>query len=91
MNITNNEGLNRLEVPVQGGLATLRYRIEDGSIWLLHVEVPRESEGRGIASELSRSALALAKKRNLKPIPVCSFVAAYVRRHPESATPTPDV
>ena len=91
MKITNNESLSRLEVPVQGGLATLRYRIEDGSIWLLHVEVPRESEGRGIASELSRFALELAKRRNLKPVPVCSFVAAYLHRHPEFSTPTPDI
>ena len=36
----------------------------------------------GVASELTRTALALAKERGLKVVPVCSFVATYIRRHP---------
>ena len=63
--ITNNETLNRLEVSVEGGLGVLRYQIQGNTIWLLHVQVPPEAQGHGVASELTRTALALAKERGL--------------------------
>ena len=83
MTITNNENQNRLEVAVEGGLGILRYQIARDTMWLLHVQVPPESQGHGVASELTRTALTLAKERGLKVVPVCSFVATYIRRHPE--------
>ena len=82
MGITNNELSSRFEVSVDGGIGFLRYRIEADSILLLHVEVPPEARGHGVAAELSRAALEFAQERKLKAIPVCSYVAAYVRRHP---------
>lgn len=82
MDITNNEASGRFEVAVDGGIGFLRYKIEADTIRLLHVEVPPEARGHGVAAELSRAALEFAKKRGLKAIPVCSYVAAYVRRHP---------
>jgi predicted GNAT family acetyltransferase len=48
-----------------------------------HTEVPREDEGKGFASRLVSAALADAHKRGFKIVPACSFVVAYVRRHPE--------
>jgi predicted GNAT family acetyltransferase len=83
LNVRNDEGLSRLEVPVEGGLGVFSYQISGDTMWLLHVEVPPEAQGHGVASELSRSALELAKERGLKVVPVCSFVATYIRRHPE--------
>lgn len=83
MLITNNENLNRLEVCVEGGLGILRYQIQSHTMWLLHVQVSPEAQGHGVASELTRTALALAKERGFKVVPVCSFVATYIRRHPE--------
>ena len=83
MKITNNEDVNRLEVSVEGGIGFLRYQIARDTMWLLHVRVPQEAQGHGVASELTRTALELAKERSLKVVPVCSFVATYIRRHPE--------
>ena len=83
MTISNNESLNRLEVIVAGGMGVLRYRIQGDTIWLLHVQVPEESQGHGVASKLTQTALHLAKERGLKVVPVCSFIATYIRRHPE--------
>jgi predicted GNAT family acetyltransferase len=85
MTITNDETLNRLQVAVAGGLGILRYRIQGDTIWLLHVQVPGESQGHGVASKLTQTALHLAKERDLKVVPVCSFIATYIRRHPEYA------
>lgn len=83
MGITNNHSLSRFEVPVHGGPGFLRYRVEADTIHLLYVEVPPEARGHGVAGELSRAALEFAKERGLKVVPVCSYVVAYIRRHPE--------
>ena len=81
MGITNNEASSRFEVAVDGGMGFLRYRIEADTILLLHVEVPPEARGHGVAAELSHAALEFAKARGLKVVPVCSYVAAYIRRN----------
>ena len=83
MTITNDESLSRLQVAVAGGTGVLRYRIQGDTIWLLHVQVPDEAQGHGVASKLTQTALHLATERGLKVVPVCSFIATYIRRHPE--------
>ena len=83
MGITHNEGLSRFEISVGGGTGFLRYQIATDTMHLLYVEVPPEARGGGVAGELSRTALEFAKESGLKVIPVCSYVAAYIRRHPE--------
>lgn len=83
LKIENNGDSSRFEVTVNGKLARLDYRIEPGTIFLLHVEVPAEEEGRGIASSLAKTALDFARDRGLKVVPRCPFVAAYMRKHPE--------
>jgi predicted GNAT family acetyltransferase len=40
-------------------------------------------EGKGIASRLVKGALDDARRQGLKVVPLCSFVAAYIDRHPE--------
>ncbi len=50
---------------------------------LVHTEVPPQLERRGFASMLVRAAFHYAKENGLDVLPVCSFVSAWVRRHPE--------
>lgn len=38
---------------------------------------------KGIDTLLIRGALAAARERGLKVIPICPFFAAYMRKHPE--------
>ena len=83
LKIRNDEALSHLEVSVEGGVGVLRYQVSRDTMWLLHVQVPPEAQGHGVASELTRTALELARERSLKVVPVCSFVATYIRRHPE--------
>jgi predicted GNAT family acetyltransferase len=83
LKIENNRGSSRFEVMVNGKLAWLDYRAEQGTIFLLRVEVPAEEEGRGIASSLARSALEFGRDRGLKVVPQCPFIAAYMRKHPD--------
>ena len=83
--IRDNPEAGRFEVEVEGRLAYAEYRLPEGSILFSHTEVPAELEGRGIGSALVRFALAAARERGLKVIPVCPFFAAWLTKHPEEA------
>jgi len=66
------------------GLALCSYCREGNVLVLPHTEVPAALEGRGIAAALVAAALAWARSEGLKVQPACSYVAAYMRRHPET-------
>ena len=51
---------------------------------LFHTEVPVAFEGRGIAALLVREAIEYAREKGLTVLPACSYVRAYMRRHPEA-------
>ena len=59
------------------------YRESPGRVKLLHTEVDPSMEGRGVASELVAWALDDIRRRGLSVVPICPFVLAYLRRHPE--------
>lgn len=67
-----------------GKEAHLMYREIAGKVWdLYHTFVPPEFRGKGVASLLAEAALNEAKKEGKKIIPNCSYVQAYLKRHPE--------
>ncbi len=49
-----------------------------------HTYVPSPLEGQGIAATLVAAALAYARHEGLRVRPTCSYVARYMRRHPET-------
>ena len=51
----------------------------------MHTEVPKRLEGRGIGSQLVAGALDIARAQGLTVVPRCSFVKAYIKRHPAYA------
>ncbi len=61
----------------------IRYRRVPGALALVHTEV--EPKRRGLGTELVKGALDDMRERGLRVVPVCPFVAAYIRRHPEYA------
>jgi predicted GNAT family acetyltransferase len=50
-----------------------------------HTYVPPSFRGRGIAELLVNRAIADARSEGIKVMPLCSYVAAQFRRHPEWA------
>lgn len=74
----------RFEVRIEGWPCRCDYRRVDGVMHLVHTEVPPALEGRGIAARLVRAALDHALANGLKVLPRCSYVRAYMRRHPET-------
>ncbi len=81
--IEHDEKAGRFSALVHGHLCLCDYRLRDGVMAMTHTEVAPELEGQGIAGELVRAALAHARDRGYKVRPLCSYVQAYVRRHPE--------
>lgn len=84
--VRDNAEERRYELPIDAKHAAfVEYRLMDGVIIFTHAETPPEFEGRGFGSILAKGALDAARNRGLKVIPHCSFIAAYINRHPEYA------
>lgn len=66
-------------------LGQIRYRTEPGLVVLVHTDVATSVEGSGVGSALVAGALDDIRARGLRVVPVCPFVAAYIRRHPDYA------
>ena len=81
--IRHNAQATRFETEVDGQLAHCDYRLHEGVMQLVHTEVPPALEGRGIGAALVRTALEHAAAAGLRVRPRCSFVSAYLARHPE--------
>ena len=81
--VVDNTDQQRFEMPVDGGVAFVTYRKRGTEITLYHAEVPAELQGRGLGSELAYSTLTAIRQLGLKVVPRCSFMAAYMRSHPE--------
>lgn len=82
--ITKNEQTSQYETTIDGQVAYVAYDLEEPNrIVLTHTIVPDALSGRGIAGEVVKHALDDARANNLKVIPQCSYVAAYIKRHPE--------
>jgi predicted GNAT family acetyltransferase len=50
-----------------------------------HTEIDDNHEGHGLGTALVKGALADVRASGRRAVPVCPFVAAYVKRHPEEA------
>ncbi len=81
--VRDNPELNRFELDVDGDTALAYYRIDNDVMIFTSTQTPPRLRGQGVASELIRSALQFARARGLKVRGDCSFVAEYLRRHPE--------
>ena len=85
MTVTHNAPLGRYEMKTEHGLAVAVYVEQGDRLVFTHTEVPAADEGKGIGSRLVRAALDDARQRGFKIVPACSFVSAFMRRHPEYA------
>ena len=66
-----------------GSVAFAQYHLTQGKIVFTHTEVPKAHEGQGVGSALIRYALASARERGLKVVPVCPFFVDYFKKHAE--------
>lgn len=81
--IRHNQDQQRFEVELENLLCVIDYQLNGHVLTLPHVGVPQPLEGRGIAGELTRTTLDWARAEKYRVIPVCPYVQAWLRRHPE--------
>lgn len=74
---------------LDGYRPVLRYRIANGLMTIVHTGVPPELSHRGIAGELTRTALEFARAQGWKVEPACSYARAYMQKHGEYADLAP--
>ncbi|MCW9038825.1 GNAT family N-acetyltransferase [Altibacter sp.] len=86
MEITENKEKKRFETTVEGKTGVIEYIRAQDKMYLTHTEVPDALEGKGIASSMAKYALEQIKDEGLKLVPLCPFIASYVKRHPEYKT-----
>jgi len=82
--VRDNPARNRFELETEHGTAFADYHVDGETITFPHTVVPRAAEGQGVGSKLIGAALAAARERGLTVIPLSSFVATYIERHPET-------
>jgi hypothetical protein len=80
--VIHNAAAARFEARIEGWLCRCDYLLDDGVMHLVHTEVAPALEGQGIAARLVQAALDHAQAHGLKVRPRCSYVRAYMQRHP---------
>ncbi len=83
LEVIHNPAENRFETWVDGQLSKLDYIQEGNDFVITHVGVYPELRGLGVAGRIVQVGLEYAKAHSLRVIPMCSYAAAYIRRHPE--------
>lgn len=82
--VRHNPAEQRFEMDTPGGAAFAAYHRDGDTLIVTHTETPRSVRGRGYGDLLVKGVLDAARAEGLKITPLCSFVAAYMRRHPET-------
>lgn len=57
--------------------------IKGSNLTVYHTEVSPEAEGKGYAKELLNTMVDYARKNHMHVTPLCPFVHAQFKRHPE--------
>ena len=84
--LSDDTARHRYEAHIGTELAGFaEYNLLTDAIMFTHTEVLPAFEGKGVGSTLTRHLLDDAPARQLHVIPVCEFIAAYIRKHRDCA------
>lgn len=61
------------------------YRTEGGTRAILHVEADPALRGSGAAGQFMQNLARHARRETIRLDPVCSYAAAWFKRHPEAS------
>ena len=77
--------LHRFEATKKNGVLAgyVEYNVLSEALMFTHTEVLEAFEGQGVGSALAKHVLAEARQRGKQVIPVCQFIAGYIRKHRE--------
>lgn len=81
--LINNEAIHNFELIIDGKRSFIDYKQKGDKIYLIHTEVPEEMEGMGVAAAIVEKAFNYIESNHLKLVPLCVYVLAFLKRHPE--------
>jgi hypothetical protein len=82
--VRNNEDALRYEAVLDGQAAGFAaYQLSGDRVVFTHTEVSPQAEGKGVASTLIRWALDDVRRQAKRVVPLCPFVVAFLKRHPD--------
>jgi predicted GNAT family acetyltransferase len=64
-------------------LAEMEISIAGGNLTVFHTEVSDKLKGKGVGAQLLANMVKYARDHQLKVIPLCPFVHAQFKKHPE--------
>jgi predicted GNAT family acetyltransferase len=84
VDVRRNDARHRYELTAGGEVAGFAfYRDEEGRRVFYHTEIGEAFGGQGLGTVLIAHALADTRDSGMRFVPVCPFVGAYLRKHPE--------
>jgi len=83
--IQHNHNQHRFETSIENLLCVIDYSLSGTNLSLNGVRVPKALEGRGIAGELTQTALDWARAEKYRVFPVCPYVQTWIQRHADYA------
>ena len=83
MVIEHDPTRRRFVAHLPSGIAVLEYApAGHGILDFHHTHVPSAARGQGIAGRLTEAAFTWARAKRYRVIPSCSYVDAWITRHP---------
>ena len=74
----------QFRLQLEEGMAYIDFILnKQGTIFLTHTEVPSSLEGKGVGKKIVEDALNYIEMAGWKLAPLCPFVAAYLKKHPQ--------
>jgi predicted GNAT family acetyltransferase len=83
--IADNRDAERFELAVGDQVVFALYRRDGDRLFIRHVEAPFNLRGTGVAGRLMAAIMERARAEHVTVTPLCSYAAAWLRRHPEHA------
>jgi predicted GNAT family acetyltransferase len=80
--LRNNTEKKWFEAELDGRRGRVEYMRVQNRIIYTHTEVDKALAGKGVASRLVNFALEYARKEGLDIMPLCPFVAGYMKKNP---------
>jgi len=81
--VTHEKEDKRFVINLEGNEVYVEYTMAGNEINLYHTFTDPALRGKGLAAQVVRAALEFAKKNNVKVIPTCSYVQAFIAKNDE--------
>ena len=81
--MTNDKSSRQFEMEVEGRTAKIEYELNGTKMFLTHAAVPKSLAGKGVGAAIVERVFTYIDQNGLRLVPMCSFVTAHLREHPE--------